>query len=52
MDDVPRWLAEIMTEVGITGVFHVLGDKARAVRERGRMDVAAAMARHDHWCQV
>ena len=47
VDEAPKWLAEIMTDVGLTGVFHVIGDKARAIRDRGRQDVAAAMARHD-----
>ena len=28
LDDIPRWLAEIMTEEGITGTFLVIGNKA------------------------
>ena len=44
IDEVPKWIAETMTEVGVRGVFHILGDKARALRERGRADVAAALA--------
>lgn len=47
MDDIPKWLAEIMTEEGVTGSFFVIGEKARMMEERGRQDVIAAMARHD-----
>jgi peptidoglycan/xylan/chitin deacetylase (PgdA/CDA1 family) len=47
IDDIPKWLAEIMTEEGITGTFFVIGEKARSLERRGRRDVIAAMARHD-----
>lgn len=47
MDDIPKWLAEIMTEEGVTGTFFVIGEKARSLETRGRRDVIAAMARHD-----
>ncbi len=47
MDDIPRWLAEIMTEEGVPGCFHVIGEKARSLERRGRQDVIRAMARHD-----
>jgi hypothetical protein len=47
IDDIPKWLAEIMTEEGITGTFFVIGEKARSLESRGRRDVIAAMARHD-----
>jgi hypothetical protein len=41
------WLADIMTEEGVTGTFFVIGEKARSLEERGRKDVIQAMARHD-----
>jgi len=47
MDDIPRWLAEIMTEEGVPGCFHVIGEKARSLERRGRQDVIRAIARHD-----
>jgi peptidoglycan/xylan/chitin deacetylase (PgdA/CDA1 family) len=47
IDDIPKWLAEIMTEEGVTGTFFVIGEKARSLERRGRRDVIAAMAKHD-----
>jgi hypothetical protein len=47
VDEIPLWLAETMTEVGVTGTFFVIGEKARSLEERGRQDVIAAMASHD-----
>lgn len=47
VDEIPRWLAETMTEVGVTGTFFVIGEKARSLEERGRRDVIEAMAAHD-----
>jgi peptidoglycan/xylan/chitin deacetylase (PgdA/CDA1 family) len=47
IDDLPKWLAETMTEEGVTGTFFVIGEKARSLERRGRRDVIAAMARHD-----
>ena len=47
MDDIPKWLAEIMTEEGVTGSFFVIGEKARMMETRGRRDAIEAMARHD-----
>ncbi len=47
MDDIPKWLAEIMTEEGVTGTFFVIGEKARWMEKRGRRDVIDAMAKHD-----
>ena len=47
MDDIPKWLAEIMTEEGVTGTFFLIGEKARMMERRGRSDVIRAMARHD-----
>ena len=47
MDDLPKWMAEIMTEEGVTGTFFVIGEKARMLEKRGRKDVIEAMARHD-----
>ena len=47
VDEIPLWLAETMTEVGVTGTFFVIGEKARSLEARGRKDVLAAMAAHD-----
>ncbi len=47
MDDIPLWLAETMTDVGVKGTFFVIGEKARSLERRGRIDVIAAMAQHD-----
>ena len=47
VDEIPRWLAETMTEVGVTGTFFVIGEKARSLERRGRQDVIEAMAAHD-----
>jgi hypothetical protein len=47
MDDLPKWMAEIMTEEGVTGTFFLIGEKARMMEIRGRDDVIRAMARHD-----
>ncbi len=47
IDDIPLWLAETMTEVGVKGTFFVIGEKARSLELRGRTDVIAAMAQHD-----
>lgn len=46
-DDIPKWLAEIMSEEGVTGTFFVIGEKARSLEQRGRRDVIAAVAKHD-----
>lgn len=47
IDDIPKWLAEIMSDVGVTGTFFVIGEKARSLESRGRQDVISAMAKHD-----
>ena len=47
IDEIPKWLAEIMSEERVTGTFFVIGEKARSLESRGRHDVIAAMAKHD-----
>jgi hypothetical protein len=47
VDDIPMWLADIMTEEGVTGTFFVIGEKARSLERRRRKDVIQAMARHE-----
>jgi hypothetical protein len=47
IDDIPKWLAETLTEEGARGTFYVIGEKARSLERRGRRDVIEAMARHD-----
>lgn len=46
-DDVALWLAEILREEGMRATFFVTGDKARALRDRGRTDVIDALRWHD-----
>jgi hypothetical protein len=47
IDDIPKWLAETMTDEGVSGTFFVIGEKARSLEKRGRRDVISAMARHE-----
>jgi len=47
IDEIPKWLAEIMSEEGVSGTFFVIGEKAGSLETRGRGDVIAAMAKHD-----
>ncbi len=47
MDNIPKWLAEIMTSEGVTGTFFVIGEKARMMEKRGRIDAILAMGAHD-----
>jgi len=46
-DDAPGWIAQTLSTAGLRGTFHVIGDKARAMAERRRLDVLASMAEHD-----
>ena len=46
-DDAEKWWAETMTRHGITACICVVGELARALRERGRIDVIEAMRRHE-----
>lgn len=47
IDDIPGWLAEIMTECGVRGTFFVMAEKARALKARGRTDVIEKLVKHD-----
>ncbi|MFH1568190.1 MAG: hypothetical protein ABIL09_09350 [Gemmatimonadota bacterium] len=47
IDDIPGWLAQIMTAAGITGTFFVMGEKAESLRRRGRRDVLERLKAHD-----
>ena len=47
IDDVAGWLAQTMTDVGITGTFFVMGEKVESMMKRGRTDVLEALAKHD-----
>lgn len=46
-DDAEKWWAETMTRHGIRSCICVVGELARALRDRGRRDVIEAMARHE-----
>ncbi|MFP4056286.1 MAG: hypothetical protein ACLF0G_05420 [Candidatus Brocadiia bacterium] len=47
IDAIPGWIAQTLTELGLRGTFHVIGDKARSMRQRGANPVIAAMTEHD-----
>ena len=34
IDDIPKWLAETMSEERVTGTFFVIGEKARSLESR------------------
>src|SRR5579859_6303874 len=46
-DEGEQWWADALTRHGLTGCFNVVGEEARALRDRGRRDVLAALARHE-----
>jgi hypothetical protein len=46
-DDAPGWIAQTLSKAGLRATFHVIADKARAMVQRGRLEVLAAMAEHD-----
>src|SRR4051812_2418444 len=46
-DEGERWWAEALSRHGLTGCFNLVGEEARALRDRGRRDVLAALARHE-----
>jgi hypothetical protein len=45
--DAERWWAESMTRHGVTACICLVGELARALRDRGRRDVLDAMSRHE-----
>ncbi len=45
-DDAAMWMAQMLTEYGLTGTFMVVGEKARLWERRGRRDVIEALKRH------
>ncbi len=47
IDDVPGWLAEIMSDCDLRGTFFVMGEKLRSLKDRGRVDVIERMTAHD-----
>src|SRR5581483_3070196 len=46
-DDAAKRLAEMLTQRGIQATFKVVGEKARVLERRGRLDVIAALKKHD-----
>ncbi len=46
-DDALGWLAEELTQRDVAGCFAMVGDKARALRDRGRRDIIARVAEHE-----
>jgi hypothetical protein len=43
----PRWLADILTDEGLTGLFVLHARRAEILAEQGRRDVIAALRRHE-----
>lgn len=46
-DDSAKRLGELLTERGIRATFKVVGEKARVLERRGRLDVIGALKKHD-----
>jgi hypothetical protein len=46
-DEGELWWAEALSRHGLTGCFNLVGEEARVLRDRGRSDVLAALARHE-----
>jgi len=46
-DEGELWWAEALSRHGLTGCFNLVGEEARALRDRGRRDVLAALTRHE-----
>ena len=47
LDDVIKWMADILADEGLRGTFLIVGQKIRQLEERERRDVISALARHD-----
>jgi len=45
-DDATKRLCEMLTDRGIRATFKLVGEKARALEQRGRRDVLAALRKH------
>src|SRR5437868_10232458 len=46
-DDAAKRLAEMLTDRGIRATFKVVGEKARVLEKRGRIDVITSLKKHD-----
>ncbi len=46
-DDATLRLAEMLTRAGVKATFKVVGEKARILEQRGRIDVIQALKQHD-----
>ena len=46
-DEGERWWAEALSRHGLTGCFNLVGEEARALRDRGQREILAALARHE-----
>ena len=45
-DDAALRIANDLTSLGVYGTFKVVGEKARVLQQRGRIDVIQALGRH------
>lgn len=46
-DDAAKYYAETLTHYGVRGTFFIVGEVLRVLKQRKRLDVLSAMARHD-----
>jgi len=46
-DDAAKRLAEILTKLGVRATFKIVGEKARVLEQRGRIDVIQALRAHE-----
>src|SRR5262245_13875998 len=46
-DDAAKRVAEILTRAGIRATFKLVGEKARVLEKRGRLDVIATLKKHE-----
>ena len=46
-DEATKRLAEMLTRLGVRATFKIVGEKARVLERRGRVDVIAALRKHD-----
>jgi len=46
-DDAAKRLAETLTGLGVRATFKIVGEKARVLEQRGRIDVIRALQKHD-----
>ncbi len=46
-DDAAKRLAEMLTRLGVKATFKLVGEKVRVLKQRNRLDVIAALKKHE-----